>query len=288
MLDFKCPKCGETMGVPSSLAGKREACPSCGVEVAVPAVQETLLVPLEQSQPQPTPSEALHPVGSAPPTRPFKKCRRCGQALIPRRRRCPQCRALTGPLFLWIFPPILAILAAVSFVAGLIGGIETNELSQAMTVMVPVLLLSTGTAAGLWFGRAGAWYLWTFLLGAALFGATVSMIASATDIHSDVEPPGGRMALYFFSSLAYVAISWRTARRTVWWWVTAGYMLMIVLLSVSVMLTYHGVPCWGAMIGSTVLWMIVAVLVCLTFSVSVRWWCHVRLGWTGKYIEETV
>lgn len=36
MIDLHCPKCGESMSVPSSLAGQAEPCPQCGHEVAVP------------------------------------------------------------------------------------------------------------------------------------------------------------------------------------------------------------------------------------------------------------
>ena len=39
MIDFKCPKCGETLSVPDSLGGQAETCPKCGNVAAVPEPQ---------------------------------------------------------------------------------------------------------------------------------------------------------------------------------------------------------------------------------------------------------
>ena len=75
MIDFKCPKCGEEMSVPDSLAGQTEACPSCGRDVAV--------------IPVPARTEAAKPWYADIPTK---------RRSQPKRQKRP----LARPIFLWM------------------------------------------------------------------------------------------------------------------------------------------------------------------------------------------
>ena len=36
MIDFTCPRCQEALSVPSSLVGKKQKCPACGLATIVP------------------------------------------------------------------------------------------------------------------------------------------------------------------------------------------------------------------------------------------------------------
>ncbi len=271
------------MSVSVFLAGQSEICSGCGAEVSVPdppGEPSTAVEAAPTAEGQVWPSQAVPP---GPDSLAFKQCRKCGKPLPPRNRRCPKCRALTGPIFLWILPPIVALLGVWSFVMAIIGGIETNELPQAMGVMIPVLLVSIAASLGLWFGRAGGWHFWTVLLGLGILGAFVFMIMATG---SDADPPGGRMAMYVLATLIYVGIAWRTVDRKKWWWVSGGYLAIVSLVSLSVIVTYCDQACIGPVIGVLVYWLILAGLVIVTYSLGVRWWCRVRLGWTGGYIEQ--
>ena len=65
VIDFKCPKCGEGLSAPDSLAGQSETCPECGNVATVPA-PPTPTAPLPSSIPQPTPLKALAEAPSKP------------------------------------------------------------------------------------------------------------------------------------------------------------------------------------------------------------------------------
>ena len=63
MIQFECPRCGEKMEVPVSMAGQKEACPACGNIALVPGVSSGQPAPPVLSPIMP----AVLPVHEAPP-----------------------------------------------------------------------------------------------------------------------------------------------------------------------------------------------------------------------------
>lgn len=128
MIDFKCPKCGEAMSVPDSLAGRTETCPECGNVAVVPerdSVPVAELVPdagprftagqsegaelarlVASTKPKPTAAKPVARKGNR------KQCPQCKEWINRGATKCPHCQS-TQP------PPAWAVLMAVPIVLGL-------------------------------------------------------------------------------------------------------------------------------------------------------------------------
>lgn len=127
MIDFKCPKCGEQLSVPSSLAGQTTACPQCGNVAVVPkgepapGSQSAFLVDLAKAV------EETEATGSAKPTKKkggiwsamneplfgakrkekpgkhspgrsnLKQCPECKEWIDKSATKCPHCRSTQPP-----------------------------------------------------------------------------------------------------------------------------------------------------------------------------------------------
>ena len=63
MIDFKCPRCGEVMSVPESLAGQTESCPSCRSAAVVPVMMVERPADWRASQSPPKRSVWTRPLG---------------------------------------------------------------------------------------------------------------------------------------------------------------------------------------------------------------------------------
>ncbi len=158
-------------------------------------------------------------------------------------------------------------------------GIERAEIAAGITVTSINFVISMSLGAGLWFGRTAAWYILVLLWGVG--------VAVATFFPFAVDELGGHpvapvvVCLFLFPTVIYAGITWRTARRRTWWLATGGYGALIALLSAMALIAVG-----SAAVGVIVRWVIIAALGAAIHSIPTRWWCRVRLGWSGKYIEE--
>lgn len=205
------------------------------------------------------------------------KCVACNSALLPRQHRCSSCGKLVSPLFNRIVPAALSVIGLAALVAGIYGGITTNELPQALSVMIPLFLVAIAASYGMLRGAAFGWYLWTVILGLWLMGAVATLIF--------VEPFGPVSAgLLFWSSVIGIAVLWRTrreeiSRRTSLVYAGLNGISLVVALirSQRPSEALAGIVLAGAFVGQVV-W---------TYSIRVRWWNNIGLGWTGGQIGES-
>ena len=66
-IGFSCPRCGRPFTVPTSYAGRKASCKTCGGKVVVPSVEQPASIedsPLDDAPPVPRPDNAIHAVTS--------------------------------------------------------------------------------------------------------------------------------------------------------------------------------------------------------------------------------
>jgi hypothetical protein len=178
---------------------------------------------------------------------------------------------------------LLLAVALFGLIGGVVGGIKTNELPQALGVMVPVFMVLGVTAYGLFRDKAWGWHLWTIVLGVAMLGAVAMLIA----VSRDNSLAGVSAGILFWTTAIYVGVVWRTARRKIWSIATAIYsgvnsvpIVWLIVGHSGKRTTADGSPMFAA--GFTVT---VGLLTVLSYSVRFRWWYRVRLGWSGKRLD---
>jgi len=289
-----CPQCQKKLRVKDELAGRTGKCPACGSRVTIPALQapppsQTISA---DAGPGPVSNHALAG-DDAPPQRRegaslkqmvssdlarsiLGKCK-CGMILQPQKRRCPGCSAYVAPIFLLIVQILLGLYGLYLLgvvVYGIGGGIPKDEFVIVLPVFLGISAVLGLLVWGLSRGSTVAWHLWTCLLGLALFGSMAAFIPMDAGLSAGV---------FVFSSLIYVGIAWRTTNPDRWRILSVVYGVVAALAAV---LAFTKAERVGSAIGIAVLVSAIAGLIVWTYSVNVRWWYHVRLGWSGGYIGE--
>ncbi len=201
------------------------------------------------------------------------KCKNCSLALVPQQRHCPSCKSVQSPWFNRLMPWLLCLLAVAAFVGSIFGGIDTDELGQAMAVMIPVSVAIITTSIGLFRGSKIAWYVWTILLGLLVFGCTATLIG---------EDGGPFPLLFLIPTIVYVAVALRTNDKKRLDAATAIYSAVIVLIAFIVMTKAIAID-----ISALALMLPTAGLIIWTYSIPVRWWYNISQGQFGKQIENT-
>lgn len=213
-------------------------------------------------------------------------CSKCQAVLNPQQRNCPACGSRQTPLFVVIFPVVLVILAIVALTGGIIGGLTAskNELPQALTVMVPIFLFMVVTAYGLYSGKTWGWHLLTVVLGLMIFVGIISLLTSGEA--KDIGIEGLCAAILFWSSVFYTAVTWRAARVKTWRIASIVYGIVNGVPLVLFAFGQVGNKSFTRVLVIAMLVGIIVLLIVLSYSVPVRRWYRVRLGWTGKFIDQ--
>jgi len=213
-----------------------------------------------------------------------RRCTKCQASLSPQQHRCSNCRSRQSPLFVQIFPVVLVILALLALTGGIIGGLTAtrNELPQALVVMVPVFLFMVATAYGLYSGKTWGWHLLTVVLGLLMVVGIINLLTLGDT--SDRGIGGLCAAIFFWSSVIYTGVAWRTARMKTWLIATIAYAIVNGLPLLLFLFSHVEKESFRSVIVAMLVGIIV-LLIALSYSIRVRWWYRVRLGWTGKPID---
>jgi len=170
-------------------------------------------------------------------------------------------------------PWLLCLLAVAALVGSIFGGIDTDELGQAMAVMIPVSAAIIVTSIGLFRGSKIAWYVWTVLLGIAAFGCTAALIG---------DGDGPFPLLFLIPTIVYVAVALRTYDKKRLDTATAIYSAIVVLIAFVILTKTIAID-----ISALALILPTAGFIIWTYSISVRWWYNIRLAQPGKQIENS-
>ena len=214
-------------------------------------------------------------------------CAKCQAVLSPQQHRCPNCGGRQSPLFVAIFPVVLVILAFVALIGGIIGGLTAsqNEVAQALTVMVPVFLFMIAIAYGLYSGKTWGWHMLTVVLGLLMVVGIINLLTLGEA--SDRGIGGLCAGIFFWSSVIYTAVTWRTARMKTWRIATIAYGIVNGVPLILFVFNQAGKKAFNGAIVIATLVGIIVLLIVLSYSIPVRRWYRVRLGWTGKFIDES-
>jgi hypothetical protein len=158
---------------------------------------------------------------------------------------------------------------------GTYGGIRENELGQALAVMIPLSTLGVGTAFALFRGATAGWHLLTVLLGLGTFGCMAAFITVDAGLSAGI---------FILSTVIYTGVVWRTASPNKWRIASFSYAAVTALAS---LFAFTKAERLGSAIGITLFAVVIATLIVWTYSVKIRWWYHIRLGWSGPYLGES-
>jgi hypothetical protein len=89
----------------------------------------------------------------------------------------------------------------------------------------------------------------------------------------------GFPAIFIFGTIAYAGIMWRVANPRIWRIGTGIYLPLALAFTIYAAL-FQG--------PDALIWPVLAGITALTYSVGVRWWCRVRLGYTGPFVENVI
>ncbi len=209
----------------------------------------------------------------------YQQCPKCSATVPPKTRKCT-CGEPFCPPLLRFFRRFVAALPPLIVVVAYICAIATN---QADTIANMAIGLVASIAAGgvfyllaTWLatGSLAAWHIWNLLVVAPLGFFSFAFFMETSDTAFACIP--------FAVGAIYVAAWWRHADPRHWAWSSTAFVIIVFVSSaIAARTKLHGE---GYFQVPTLT--LLAVLTCFLYSVPIRWFCGVRMGWTGLKIHE--
>jgi len=195
----------------------------------------------------------------------------------------------TTAWYIWMLPVFFYALLLVF--APLLTDSAGACLSMALMFIITTAILTIGFCRSTrwWFnvrltwmrGKSWIWHVWTLILGILLFAvAANSGAVESKNLHfSDFLP-----AIYAIMTLVYVGLMWRCKNVRTWWGVTGGYFLCTAAVGLAILWeSFNNLGTFLAL-RIPVGWILFTLLVIFTYSIKVRQWFRVGLGWTGPIL----
>lgn len=217
---------------------------------------------------------------------------KCGTTLSPQQRRCPKCGRYVAPIFLLVLLVVQSLLGLYGLALpglALLWGTQ-DEFAIVLPVSLGISAVFCLLVWRLSRGSTAAWHVWTVIMGLLVFAATISLTALISltafgGTGKDLKTPEGLPAIFFFGTLVYFGLQWRTAKIKKWQIASIIYLALTGVLGGYIALAHYGTKLFGTLLPAAIFCFAVALILVFTCSVMVRWWCKIRLGWTGDYID---
>ena len=208
-------------------------------------------------------------------------CTKCQVVLSSQKHRCPNCGTRQSPLFAIVVPVLLVILTLSTLIGSIIKVLERRP-PDAIGILALFAVLSLFVvliAYSLYSGKTWSWHLWTFVLGLLAFLTTMSLALLGMGSASNI--PGLCGGIFFLSAIIYTGVVWRTAQMKTWRIATIAYATVNGILLIILNFSQIEKP----VLAETIFAGTVMLLIILSYSIRVRRWYRIGLGWTGKFIQ---